>query len=149
MSLPRSKVCFDRVLPRDLMRGQLTVSHAGRVRAISPIGKKWMNGVQLHVRFLGGTPAQQEIAQKEAEWWAQVANLSFAFDNASTAQIRISFDENDGAWSYIGTDCQGIPLNEATMNLGFLDPGTAAHEFGHAIGLAHEHADSVRLRHQL
>ncbi len=25
------------------------------------------------------------------------------------------------------------------MNLGFLDGGTAAHEFGHAIGLAHEH----------
>jgi hypothetical protein len=25
------------------------------------------------------------------------------------------------------------------MNLGFLDDGTAAHEFGHAIGLAHEH----------
>ena len=45
----------------------------------------------------------------------------------------------DGAWSYIGTDCRSIPLNEATMNLGFLDGGTAAHEFGHAIGLAHEH----------
>ena len=26
------------------------------------------------------------------------------------------------------------------MNLGFLDGGTAAHEFGHAIGLAHEHS---------
>ena len=25
------------------------------------------------------------------------------------------------------------------MNLGFLDGGTAAHEFGHAIGLGHEH----------
>ena len=25
------------------------------------------------------------------------------------------------------------------MNLGFMDGGTAAHEFGHAIGLAHEH----------
>ena len=25
------------------------------------------------------------------------------------------------------------------MNLGFLDGGTAGHEFGHAIGLAHEH----------
>ncbi len=27
------------------------------------------------------------------------------------------------------------------MNLGFLDGGTAGHEFGHAIGLAHEHSN--------
>jgi hypothetical protein len=33
-----------------------------------------------------------------------------------------------------------VPFNQATMNLGFLDGGTAAHEFGHAIGLAHEHS---------
>ena len=51
----------------------------------------------------------------------------------------LTFDSHDGVWSYIGTDCRSIPLNEATMNLGFLDGGTAAHEFGHAIGLAHEH----------
>jgi hypothetical protein len=69
----------------------------------------------------------------------EVANIHFVFDNAPNAEIRIKFDENDGAWSYIGTDCRGIPVNEPTMNLGFLDGGTAAHEFGHAIGLAHEH----------
>jgi len=133
------RVCFDRVLPRELMRRQLMVSRAGRLRAIAPIAKKWMNGVQLHVRFMGGTAAQQEIVRRQAGWWTAVANLGFEFDNASTAEIRISFDESDGAWSYIGTDCRGIPLNEATMNLGFLEGGTAAHEFGHAIGLAHEH----------
>src|SRR4029434_1979811 len=51
----------------------------------------------------------------------------------------ITFDSSDGAWSFIGTDASSIPTNEPTMNLGFLDGGTAAHEFGHAIGLAHEH----------
>jgi hypothetical protein len=48
----------------------------------------------------------------------------------------LTFDSHDGVWSYIRTDCRSIPLNEATMNLGFLDGGTAAPEFGHAIGLA-------------
>ncbi len=66
-------------------------------------------------------------------------NLTFEFDNAPDAEIRITFDPNDGAWSYIGTDCKSIPRDQPTMNLGFLDGGTAAHEFGHAIGCAHEH----------
>src|SRR6185503_15915501 len=136
----RAKICIDRVLPRDMMSFQPTTrGREGRFRAISPIGKTWMNGSTLRVRFMGGTSSAQAIAREQAGWWAQVANLKFDFNNASNAEIRISFDSQDGAWSYIGTDCQSIPLNEATMNLGFLDGGTAAHEFGHAIGLAHEH----------
>ena len=136
----RPKVCFDRVLPRDMMRLQRTMrGRGGRVRAISPIGKTWMNGSTLRVRFMSGTPAEQAVAREQAGWWAAVANLKFDFNNAPDAEIRITFDPNDGAWSYVGTDCRGIPSNEATMNLGFLDGGTAGHEFGHAIGLAHEH----------
>lgn len=133
-------VCIDRVLPRDLMRLQPTVAtRGGRSRAIAPIGKTWMNGSTLHVRFMGGTPQQQAIAREQALWWTAHANLVFVFDNAPDADIRISFDPNDGAWSYVGTDAKGIAAGEATMNLGFLDGGTAGHEFGHAIGLAHEH----------
>lgn len=136
----RPKICIDRILPRDMMRFQAaTRGPEGRVRAISPIGKTWMNGSTLRVRFMGGTSAEQAVAREQAGWWAQVANLKFDFNNASDAEIRIAFDPGDGAWSYIGTDCRGIPLNAPTMNLGFLDGGTAAHEFGHAIGLAHEH----------
>ena len=133
------KICFDRILPRELMRLQPTVRRAGRVRAISPIGKTWMNGSTLRVRFMGGTAAQQAKAREQAGWWSDVANLSFEFNNASDAEIRIGFDSSDGAWSYVGTDCRNIPLDQPTMNLGFLDGGTTAHEFGHAIGLAHEH----------
>ena len=136
----RPKICIDRILPRDLMRLQLTkpMRDGGR-RAIAPIGKTWMNGSTLRVRFMGGTPTEQAVAKQQAGWWAQVANLKFDFNNALNAEIRIAFDHNDGAWSYVGTDGRSIPLDEPTMNLGFLDGGTAGHEFGHAIGLAHEH----------
>jgi hypothetical protein len=135
----RPKVCIDRILPRDLMRYQPTRRVGGRTRAISPIGKTWMNGSTLHVRFLGGSAAQQAVAREQAGWWEQVANLRIVFDDAPGAELRIAFDPNDGAWSYVGTDCKSIPADQPTMNLGFLDGGTAAHEFGHAIGLAHEH----------
>lgn len=136
----RPKVCFDRILPHDLMRFRPTTrGNDGRIRAISPIGKSWMNGSTLRVRFIGGSSQQHAVAREQAGWWSDVANLHFNFNNAPDAEIRISFDASDGAWSYVGTDCRNIPANEATMNLGFLDGGTAAHEFGHAIGLAHEH----------
>ncbi len=121
----RIKVCTDRILPKDMMRFQPTVgAREGAKRAIGPIGKTWMNGSTFQVRFMGGSSAQQDVARGQADWWAQVADLKFNFNNAPNAEIRTSFDSQDRAWSYIGTDCRSIPLNEATMNLGFLDGGT-------------------------
>lgn len=133
------RVCHDRILPQDLMRPQPTVDTNGRPRAMIVISKMWINGSTLRVRFMGGTPAQQALVQEQAKWWTGPANLRFDFNNAPDAEIRITFDPTDGAWSNVGTDCRLVPANQATMNLGFLDGGTAAHEFGHAIGLAHEH----------
>ena len=136
------KICHDRLLPRDqtLMLPQQTISiGTGPARAVFVFRKMWINGSKLRVRFMGGNSAQQALAKEQALWWTQYANLTFDFNNAPDAEIRIAFNSSDGAWSYIGTDCQSIPRNEPTMNLGFLDGGTAGHEFGHAIGLAHEH----------
>ncbi|MEO8010527.1 MAG: M12 family metallopeptidase [Dokdonella sp.] len=133
------KVCIDRVLPAQTMRLQSTVRRDGATRALIPVGKTWMNGTTLRVRFIGGTAAQRARAKQQAEWWTAHANLRFEFGEAADAEIRVTFDSSDGAWSYVGTDNRAIPLDQPTMNLGFLDGGTAGHEFGHAIGLAHEH----------
>ena len=138
MSFP-NKVCIDRVLPRDINRRQRSIMFGNRQRAIIQFRKLWVNGSTLRVRFLDGSTRQQAIAKEQASWWTRHANLQFEFGNDADAEIRISFDENDGAWSYVGTDAANIPQNQATLNLGFLDGGTAAHEFGHAIGLSHEH----------
>ncbi len=134
------KFCTDRLLPSDQMRFMSTVHRdGGPTRAIMPVGKRWMNGSTLRVRFMGGTAAQHAKVREQATWWTAFANLRFEFNDAPDAEIRIAFDPSDGAWSYVGTDNRSIPLNQPTMNLGFMDGGTVAHEFGHAIGLAHEH----------
>ena len=107
----RPKVCIDRVLPKDLMQLQMTKPSRGGIRrAVAPIGKTWMNGSTLRVRFLGGSPTEKAVAKEQAGWWAQVTNLKFEFNNALNAEIRIAFDHNDGAWSYVGTDCRSIPI---------------------------------------
>jgi hypothetical protein len=133
------KICFDKILPRDINRPHRALALGDPMRAILVIRKMWPNGSTLRVRFMGGTPQQQALAQEQAGWWSEHANLTFDFNNAADAEIRISFDPSDGAWSYVGTDCLNIPKNQATMNLGFQDGGTSGHEFGHAIGLGHEH----------
>lgn len=133
--------CIDRILPSDIFRFQRLDLVGGRIHAVAPIGKAWVNGSVLRVRFMGGTPKQHAIVREQAGWWERAANLKFDFNNAPDAEIRISFDPAGGAWSYIGTDCRHIPFEGPTMNLGFLDGGTPAHEFGHAIGLGHEHAN--------
>lgn len=139
MSVPL-KVCHDRILPRDMFRPQPTMRvGGGRVRAVIFFRKLWVNGSTLRVKFMGGTSAQQAKAKEQAGWWTEHANLQFDFGNDPQAEIRIAFDPSDGAWSYLGTDCRDIPFDQPTMNLGFMDGGTAAHEFGHAIGLGHEH----------
>lgn len=138
------KICYDRILPKDLARPMRThavdLGPRGPSRAVFPdIRKLWINGSTLRVRFLEGSAEQQAVAREQANWWTQHANLKFDFNNALDAEIRIAFDSSDGAWSYIGTDARSIPQDQPTMNLGFLDGGTAGHEFGHAIGLGHEH----------
>jgi len=70
---------------------------------------------------------------------APLVNLKFNFvTNPSEAQVRISFEPNGGAWSLVGTDCLQ-ETDGATMNLGWFDVATVMHEFGHTLGMIHEH----------
>ncbi len=135
------KLCYDRLLPRDLARPHASLSQGpGRApRAISPRGKQWQNGETLEIAFKGGTTEQQDMVRQLAPEWCEYANLKFEFTTNPSATIRVSFDPNDGAWSYIGKDNLEIPVGAATLNLGWQDKSVILHEFGHMVGLAHEH----------
>jgi serralysin len=111
------------------------------------LAKRWMPGKHLTVRFLEGTPLQQEKVKQYAVQWSLHANIHFDFVNAPNALIRVAFKEGAGSWSTVGTDCLIVTdPNEATMNFGWFTPNTKeddyertiVHEFGHAIGCVHE-----------
>lgn len=139
MTTAAKKMCYDRVLPGDLNRPQRTMMIGGAKRAVSLIGKQWLNGSTIRIRFMEGTDAQKGMVREIAPEWTKHANLDFEFTDDPRAEVRVTFDANDGAWSYVGTDNAQIPLHAATLNLGWQDQGVILHEFGHMIGLSHEH----------
>jgi hypothetical protein len=50
---------------------------------------------------MGGNSTQQDIVRQFAPEWTKYANLKLNFTNVSAAEIRISFVDSDGAWSYL------------------------------------------------
>jgi hypothetical protein len=77
--------------------------------------------------------------------WAPHTNLYFKFTDSPNGDIRITADAKTGAgWSNVGTGAKKVPLSEPTMGINFTrSPDSVAatiqHEFGHALGLKHEH----------
>jgi hypothetical protein len=139
---PSPRFCFDRILPSEQRRPPFIptgdAARDQRTRAALLAAKRWPNGTTLRVRFLDGDTSQHDTVKRYAPQWFHVANLNIEFDDHPQAEIRIAFAD-DGAWSYIATDALNIPADQPTMNFGWLDEGVVLHEFGHALGLIHEH----------
>ena len=72
-----------------------------------------------------------------------IVGLNIFFVETGDSDVRVSFDTSSGSWSLVGTDCKNIKDdNEATINFGWLDVSTIIHEFGHMLGMIHEHQSS-------
>ena len=107
----------------------------------------WSNGSTVTVRFLGGSGALQERVIRFAREWTQYANLNFRVVNGGTADIRVGFTQNGSSWSVVGRSSQRMGQDRPSMNFGWLNDRTpdfevrrtVLHEFGHALGLLHEH----------
>jgi hypothetical protein len=117
---------------------------------------------KLRICFFGASTEQRKaIAEIASEWESATTGISFDWggenfrtcgkDEKAVSHIRIGFDE-PGYFSALGI--AGLYLtewNKKTMNLSGYDKlspaeikaggkaGTIRHEFGHALGLDHEH----------
>jgi hypothetical protein len=109
----------------------------------------WGTGMILRVRFLD-SPELTDRVMKAASAWTERANLEFQVVADGPAEIRVTF-EGSGNWSALGTDAlvpELFPTDGPTMCLAELPIAIsstrvdrlARHEFGHAIGLVHEHS---------
>ena len=109
-------------------------------RAVGARGKFWPTGYVFKIGFIGPTTSELiEQTKKFAQDWTKTANVEFTYPVTGPYDLRISFLPSSGAWSYVGTDCKSIAQSRATMNLGWMGKDVVQHEFGHALGLYHEH----------
>ena len=116
-----------------------TAQPTGHLRAVAYKDKFWPTGYRFKVAFFAGTSSEISLFKQAANEWEQTANVKFEYPTAGPYDIRVSFNPNGGAWSYVGTDCKLIPATDATMNLGWQAKDAYLHEIGHTLGILHEH----------
>lgn len=109
--------------------------------------KLWKPNETLKVYFFDGQDTRTQRVLEYASIWSEHCSIKFeATTKIEEAKIRVAF-QAPSSWSYIGTDALGVPRNEPTINFGWLEDKlpekdykqVVLHEFGHALGLIHEH----------
>lgn len=108
--------------------------------------KLFVPGTVLTYAFIDEVSDETKTVVAEVtQEWMQYANLRFTHvDKIADATIRIGLKSNEGTWSYIGRDNLSVDASSPTMNLTWVGAASdnrdvIRHEFGHVLGLTHEH----------
>jgi hypothetical protein len=119
----------------------------------------WSRGARLTIAFLEGEAALHRRVAELAERWVTETGADVKFEfwievarDPREANLRIAFRPDKGSQSVLGRFALSVNPNDFTMNLGWMslelpeDQASAVvlHEFGHALGLIHEHLNPVQ-----
>jgi hypothetical protein len=113
-------------------------------RGVATHSKFWASHRTLKIAFLEPpSHAHRQAAIAAIKQWQPSINLTLEFADDASGDIRISM-EAPLNYSAIGTDATLRGPGENTMNIGtdLTHPGfesAVLHEFGHALGMEHEH----------
>lgn len=93
-----------------------------------------LDPIEEEIRKLSPVEAVKKVVRERIQ---PLVGLKFVFIPHGGV-VRVGFNPYGGSYSLVGTDC--IKSDESTtMNFGWLDAATIMHEFGHVLGMIHEH----------
>jgi serralysin len=99
--------------------------------------------ITLGVYLIDASDIQRRVTMAAASAWTSTKvgkRIDFDFDVArESSDIRIQFAQGSGNRSYVGRNCRSIAKSDWTMTIEDLVDYVVRHEFGHTLGLQHEH----------
>lgn len=116
------------------------VGQLPRLRAIMSRKDIWANKSKITYNFMDSDPRRTRLVEEAVARWRKYVGLVLKrVPDSQHADVRIRFLDGDGHWSYVGTYVLQVTQGP-TMNLDDdADLDTAIHEWGHTLGLKHEH----------
>ena len=115
-------------------------------RGVAIPEKLWPQHKTLTIAFMDTPKSARKFIQKYIEEnYSPLINIKLKFVKGTEGDIRISTHKDiPGDWSRIGTDALNAPPDQPTLHLNTYATEdilkmNILHEFGHALGLHHEH----------
>ncbi|RMP63138.1 hypothetical protein ALQ18_01699 [Pseudomonas marginalis pv. marginalis] len=116
-----------------------------QARGIATTAYLWPQNSTITISMFDMPDGAKDYIKKNINLWQPYTNLKFDFINSNDGDIRISGKKDaGGCWSAIGTEAKTLPIGDPTMHIDLVQTAdllnqSIRHEFGHALGLEHEH----------
>lgn len=128
-----------------------TSATSRKKRGVADTAKLWPQGSTIKIAFVDMTKEEAKLVKDNINKWTPYVNLKFEYiTEPKNADVRVEVNRhNNEGWAYIGTDNKKHPDDRAHVTIGTKAPkryieDTIIHEWGHVLGLRHEHQHPYR-----